>query len=513
MAVLQTITLTPMQEQPPVPMRTSDTQEQFNVKTQNLMMSWGTNVTIWNNNLTTLNTGLNAALAVAYALPDVERVAQSADNIDRVALSAGNIDIVSAHVSGIDAVALHVDSVDTVAGNMDSVNTAASNMSAIIDAPNEAQAAAVNAAAALVSEQAARTSENAAKDSETAAATSATDAGACADEAAESAAKAREWAEKAEDTPVETGKYSALHWAEKSRSAALTALGGIPLIEAGDDGKALVADGETLAWVKGPSFTATPAAGAVPKADASGKLNAWVDVPTPWSPGDIKMWFGELDTSGKHPLINGMSDTRWHVCDGTDGTPDMRDRVPVGASEAKAKGTSGGSADHTHTVSVSVAAHPETACTGATASASPSGSCAAAYSGVSSSTGSAAVSGSVGATTLSVSQMPSHNHVIRNGATGTGTIPPMALIEGTANTTPTQYAGGSGSHTHSFSGGSHSHSISESTHSHSVSISAHTHGIGTVKTPPLAHSASATSAEANSLPPYVALHFLMYIGE
>ena len=119
----------------------------------------------------------------------------------------------------------------------------------------------------------------------------------------------------------------------------------------------------------------------------------------------------------------------------------------------------------------------------------------------------------VGVVTLSVSQMPSHNHVIRNGATGTGTIPPMALIEGTANTTPTQYAGGSGSHTHSFSGGSHSHSISESTHSHSVSISAHTHGIGTVKTPPLAHSASATSAEANSLPPYVALHFLMYMGE
>ncbi|MFQ8738060.1 MAG: hypothetical protein ACLSAH_20395 [Bilophila wadsworthia] len=109
------------------------------------------------------------------------------------------------------------------------------------------------------------------------AAASATDAGASASDAAQSSVKAREWAEKAEDTPVETGKYSALHWAEKSRSAALTALGGIPLIEAGDDGKALVADGETLAWVKGPSFTATPAAGAVPKADASGKIAAgWI---------------------------------------------------------------------------------------------------------------------------------------------------------------------------------------------------------------------------------------------
>ena len=454
---------------PPVPSRTEDEQATYNTKAFNFRAAERELQQKFNINVPLLNTVLKSSTDI---LPNM-------DAIENVSGNMVNITAVAAHSSDITTVAV--------------------NMPAVLDAPNAATAAGKSAQDAAASAGQA--------------ATSASDAATSSDAAAQSSVKAREWAEKAEDTPVETGKYSALHWAEKSRNAALTALGGIPLIEAGDDGKALVADGETLAWVKGPSFTATPAAGAVPKADASGKLNAWVDVPTPWSPGDIKMWFGELDTSGKHPLINGMSDTRWHVCDGTDGTPDMRDRVPVGASEAKAKGTTGGSADHTHTVSVSVAAHPETACTGATASASPSGSCAAAYSGVSSSTGSAAVSGSVGATTLSVSQMPSHNHVIRNGATGTGTIPPMALIEGTANTTPTQYAGGSGSHTHSFSGGSHSHSISESTHSHSVSISAHTHGIGTVKTPPLAHSASATSAEANSLPPYVALHFLMYIGE
>ena len=463
----QEIVLLP--ELPPVPSRTEDEQATYNTKAFNFRAAERELQQKFNINVPLLNTVLKSSTDI---LPNM-------DAIENVSGNMVNITAVAAHSSDITTVAV--------------------NMPAVLDAPNAATAAGKSAQDAAASAGQA--------------ATSASDAATSSDAAAQSSVKAREWAEKAEDTPVETGKYSALHWAEKSRNAALTALGGIPLIEAGDDGKALVADGETLAWVKGPSFTATPAAGAVPKADASGKLNAWVDVPTPWSPGDIKMWFGELDTSGKHPLINGMSDTRWHVCDGTDGTPDMRDRVPVGASEAKAKGTTGGSADHTHTVSVSVAAHPETACTGATASASPSGSCAAAYSGVSSSTGSAAVSGSVGATTLSVSQMPSHNHVIRNGATGTGTIPPMALIEGTANTTPTQYAGGSGSHTHSFSGGSHSHSISESTHSHSVSISAHTHGIGTVKTPPLAHSASATSAEANSLPPYVALHFLMYIGE
>lgn len=49
-----------------------------------------------------------------------------------------------------------------------------------------------------------------------------------------------------------------------------------------------------------------------------------------WAYGDIKMWFGDLDESGKHPLVNGVVDSRWHVCDGTDGTPDLRDRMPWG---------------------------------------------------------------------------------------------------------------------------------------------------------------------------------------
>lgn len=273
-------------------------------------------------------------------------------------------------------------------------------------------------------------------------------------------------------------------------------LGGIPLIEAGDDGKALVADGETLTWVKGPSFTETPAAGAVPKADASGKLNAWVDVPTPWSPGDIKMWFGELDATGKYPLINGVANTSWHICDGTGGTPDMRDRVPVGASASKAKGTTGGSETHDHAVSVTVAPHAATSITGSVASA---------YSGVSSSTASASTSGTVGSTTLSTSQMPSHSHKLEESA---GTIPSgnlgaYGVLIPNTSARGTHATGGSGSHTHSLSGGSHSHSISESTH---------THGAGTLKTPDLSHSASGAATSTEALPPYVALHFLMYVG-
>ena len=212
--------------------------------------------------------------------------------------------------------------------------------------------------------------------------------------------------------------------------------------------------------------------------------------------GDIKMWFGELDATGKYPLINGVADTSWHICDGTDGTPDMRDRVPVGASASKAKGTTGGSETHDHAVSVTVAPHAATSITGSVASA---------YSGVSASTASASTSGIVGSTTLSTSQMPSHSHKLEesNGTIPSGSLGAYGVLIPNTSTRSAHAAGGSGSHTHGFSGGSHSHSIPESAHSHSA---------GTLKTPDLSHSASGSSTDASTLQPYVALYFLMYVG-
>lgn len=214
--------------------------------------------------------------------------------INTVAGAVGPITTISEHVAEVSAVSGGMAAVNAVSDNMASIiavsgqgteiAVVAANMPAVLAAPDAATAADASAQAAVASSVQAGESATAAGQSAQAAATSAgqaatsaSDAATSSDAVAQSSVKAREWAEKAEDTPVETGKYSALHWAEKSRSAALTALGGIPLIEAGDDGKALVADGETLAWVKGPSFTATPAAGAVPKADASGKIAAgWI---------------------------------------------------------------------------------------------------------------------------------------------------------------------------------------------------------------------------------------------
>jgi microcystin-dependent protein len=63
--------------------------------------------------------------------------------------------------------------------------------------------------------------------------------------------------------------------------------------------------------------------------------------------GTIKMWYG---TAANVPA-------GWHVCDGTNGTPDMRGRFPVGAaydatqtSAEYAVGKTGGEAKHTLTV-------------------------------------------------------------------------------------------------------------------------------------------------------------------
>ena len=495
--------IVPLPELPDVPSRTQDPQAVYNTKAFNFRAAERELQQKFNINVPLLNTVLKSSTDI---LPNM-------DAINTVAGAVGPITTVSEHVAEVSAVSGGMAAVTEVSGNMASIiavsgqgteiAAVAANMPAVLAAPDAATAADASAQAAAASSVHAGDSATAAGQSAQdaaasagQAATSATDAGTSASSAAQSSAKAWAWAENAEDTPVEAGGYSALHWAAKSRNAALTALGGIPLIEAGDDGKALVADGETLTWVKGPSFTETPAAGAVPKADASGKLNAWVDVPTPWSPGDIKMWFGELDATGKYPLINGVANTSWHICDGTGGTPDMRDRVPVGASASKAKGASGGSETHDHAVSVTVAPHAATSITGSVASA---------YSGVSSSTASASISGTVGSTTLSTSQMPSHNHKLEesSGTIPSGNLGAYGVLIPNTSARGTHATGGSGSHTHGFSGGSHSHSIPESAHSHSA---------GTLKTPALSHTASGDAADASTLQPYVALHFLMYVG-
>ena len=56
-----------------------------------------------------------------------------------------------------------------------------------------------------------------------------------------------------------------------------------------------------------------------------------------WQPGDIKMQYGAA------PIEAG-----WAVCDGSLGTPDLRDRFIVGSGGAYLQGATGGSATHIH---------------------------------------------------------------------------------------------------------------------------------------------------------------------
>ena len=77
---------------------------------------------------------------------------------------------------------------------------------------------------------------------------------------------------------------------------------------------------------------------------------------------------------------------------------------------------------------------------------------------------STAAGGTVGSRTLSVSQMPSHNHTLlgRNNAGADGNLNEFGDThqpQTRSNTTSILYNGGSGSHNHSFSGSSHSHTL------------------------------------------------------
>jgi microcystin-dependent protein len=65
---------------------------------------------------------------------------------------------------------------------------------------------------------------------------------------------------------------------------------------------------------------------------------------TPSEPsGTIKMWHG----------IEADVPVGWQICDGTNGTPDLRDKFVVGAGSSYTLGETGGSAElqeHSHTI-------------------------------------------------------------------------------------------------------------------------------------------------------------------
>ena len=144
--------------------------------------------------------------------------------------------------------------------------------------------------------------------------------------------------------------------------------------------------------------------------------------------------FGGTNDRFPIPLGSSTPDTNWCLCDGTTTNgktvPDLRNRMIMGAGATYNVGTTGGSATHTHNIS-----------------------------------------GTVGATTLTISQMPSHSHSFSKGTYGN-----IAEARGSANDGKqwTDNTGGSGSHTHSMS--------------------------------------NVSSTSSSNLPPYYALSYIIKIG-
>lgn len=170
--------------------------------------------------------------------------------------------------------------------------------------------------------------------------------------------------------------------------------------------------------------------------------------------GVITMWSGSIAT-----IPSG-----WNICDGTNGTPDLRDRFVVGAGSTYSVGGTGGAA------SVST-----------------------------SSNGAHTHTGDTGSTALTTAQLPSHTHTGTTAAGGSHSHTfSAAQVSGQLNTQAgggssavvqsTGNTGAAGEHTHTFTtdatgdGDGHTHTI--------ASDGAHTHTVAT-------------------LPPYYALAYIM----
>lgn len=156
--------------------------------------------------------------------------------------------------------------------------------------------------------------------------------------------------------------------------------------------------------------------------------------------GFIGMWSGVSVPAG------------WYLCDGTNGTPDLRDRFIVGASATKPLGTTGGS---TATTSAGSHAHQM------------------------SGAGAHSHTGSTGSTVLTADQIPAHTHTWSGLSTSednnftagtTRYLKEGSTVNAGSFTETTSSVGGGQGHTHTISqDGEHAHALIENgTHTHVV---------------------------------------------
>lgn len=102
------------------------------------------NVNTVANNITNINTAVSS-------LPAINTVNANSTNINTVASNIANVNTVAVNIGSVNSVAANIVNVNTVALNNSGINTVVANLAAILDAPNQATAAANSAAAAAAS--------------------------------------------------------------------------------------------------------------------------------------------------------------------------------------------------------------------------------------------------------------------------------------------------------------------------------------------------------------------------
>jgi microcystin-dependent protein len=281
--------------------------------------------------------------------------------------------------------------------------------------------------------------------------------------------------------------------------------------------------------------------GAQAKADsAESNAKSYVDSNLPT--GIISMWSGTITTIP----------STWALCDGTNGTPDLRDRFIVGAGSSYSVGDTGG-ADSVTLTEAQLPSHNHDSGTLANSSAgvhthdsgtlgtnstgahthdsgtlvnNSTGAHTHTWSGTSSSTGSHSHSGSTNTTGNHAHDLPnayySTDGTFRILKSYSGYTPLESIRSGyilsSGNHSHSLSINSAGAHTHTISGttssnGSHSHTISGSTASagaHSHSISGNTGSSGSHS-----HTISGSTASTGSgsshenRPPFYALAYIM----
>src|ERR1051325_1029282 len=196
----------------------------------------------------------------------------------------------------------------------------------------------------------------------------------------------------------------------------------------------------------------------------------------------------------------------WVLCDGNNGTPDLRDRFVVGAAGAYTVGDTGGAASHTHSVAMGGNATD----TAGAHTHSLSGSTDAESGHTHSINPPSTTTSSTGAHTHGWGTLQFGRQVDFTGSAGSGGPWIISVFSGSSSSPPfdIRFSAGatasSGAHTHtvdiasftSAAGSAHSHTLAGAS---AASAGAHSHTI----------SFSVTSGSADSRPPYYALCYIM----